>query len=181
MRCFYHPDREAVAVCRMCARGLCADCGESIGRGLACRGECAEWGRDYEGLLDEAIRNYRLRAQQQKQLDEKKRQAAAAPATSEPQVLVRAPGPTMRERAEAYREVTVSQAPRTSSSPPWNNGILLLIIGIALLIWGAFDWEESLFILLLGTGFAAYGLFRLGIGRGQRSNGTRSVSGNESR
>ena len=151
MRCFYHTEREAVAVCRMCARGLCAECGQPIGRALACRGECAEWGRDYEGLMDEAVRNYRRRTQQQKELDEKKKQSAETPAKSG-ELIVRNPGPTMRERAETFHMTKVFQ----------------LLIGLALVIWGVIHLDDSLFILIVGLVSIGSGLYFIGFNRGRR-------------
>jgi len=40
MKCFYHPDRDAVALCKSCNRGLCRDCGVEVPPGLACRARC---------------------------------------------------------------------------------------------------------------------------------------------
>jgi hypothetical protein len=42
MRCFYHPDREAVGICANCHRGLCAESAADIDAGMACRGRCEE-------------------------------------------------------------------------------------------------------------------------------------------
>lgn len=38
MHCARHPDREAVGLCRVCLRGVCADCAVDFGTGFACRG-----------------------------------------------------------------------------------------------------------------------------------------------
>jgi len=40
MRCFYHGDVEAVAVCKSCGRGICHDCYAEVGTGTACRNRC---------------------------------------------------------------------------------------------------------------------------------------------
>jgi len=40
MKCFYHPDRDAVAICKSCNRGLCPDCAVDVSPGLACRARC---------------------------------------------------------------------------------------------------------------------------------------------
>ena len=167
MRCFYHTEREAVAVCRMCARGLCAECGQPIGRALACRGECAEWGRDYEGLMDEAVRNYRRRTQQQKELDEKKKQSAETPAKSG-ELIVRNPGPTMRERAETFHMTKVAPPPSGFTSWRWNHGVFQLLIGLALVIWGVIHLDDSLFILIVGLVSIGSGLYFIGFNRGRR-------------
>ena len=42
MKCFYHPDRDAVALCKSCSRGLCSDCSADVPPGVACRGKCEE-------------------------------------------------------------------------------------------------------------------------------------------
>jgi len=38
VRCFNHNDREAIGLCRTCARGLCRDCATDLPYGLACKG-----------------------------------------------------------------------------------------------------------------------------------------------
>jgi hypothetical protein len=40
MKCFYHPDTDAVALCKSCNRGLCPACSAEVAPGLACRGRC---------------------------------------------------------------------------------------------------------------------------------------------
>jgi hypothetical protein len=40
MKCFYHPDTDAVALCKSCSRGLCPACSVEVAPGLACRGRC---------------------------------------------------------------------------------------------------------------------------------------------
>ena len=40
MKCFYHPDRDAVALCKSCGRGLCLDCCADVPPGIACLGKC---------------------------------------------------------------------------------------------------------------------------------------------
>ncbi|HEX8242269.1 MAG TPA: hypothetical protein VF541_02190 [Longimicrobium sp.] len=38
MRCFNHPERDAVGICKACQKGLCPDCIADLGHGVACRG-----------------------------------------------------------------------------------------------------------------------------------------------
>ena len=174
MRCFHHTDREAVAVCRTCGRGLCADCGEDIGRGRACRGDCAEWGRDYVGLLEESVRNYRIRAQQQKDLPKK----AEATGNSGQPVALRNPGPTMQQRAELFRTVQASSpAPPARGPWRWHNWIWHLALGLVLVARALLAPDESLFILVLGLAFLGFGLYRLGVSRGRRWEMTKTSSG----
>jgi len=40
MRCFYHGDVEAVAVCKACGHGICHDCCAEVGTSAACRNRC---------------------------------------------------------------------------------------------------------------------------------------------
>ncbi len=40
MKCYYHHDRDAVALCYWCNRGLCTGCAAEVGDRLACRGRC---------------------------------------------------------------------------------------------------------------------------------------------
>ena len=42
MRCFNHPEREAIGSCKACCKGLCSDCVADRGHGLACRGKHEE-------------------------------------------------------------------------------------------------------------------------------------------
>ena len=37
MRCFRHPELDAVGICRHCQRGLCTDCAAQVNAVLACR------------------------------------------------------------------------------------------------------------------------------------------------
>jgi hypothetical protein len=39
VRCFNHPDREAIGSCKACSKGLCSDCAVDMEHGLACRGK----------------------------------------------------------------------------------------------------------------------------------------------
>ena len=41
MRCYKHPDRDAIAVCVGCGRGICEDCAMKVGEKFYCK-ECAE-------------------------------------------------------------------------------------------------------------------------------------------
>src|SRR2546430_9416121 len=40
MKCFYHPDLDAVGICKNCGRGLCPQSLAEVEDGLACRGRC---------------------------------------------------------------------------------------------------------------------------------------------
>ena len=42
MKCFFHPENDAVGMCKSCSRGLCSDCAVEFPDGLACPGRCEE-------------------------------------------------------------------------------------------------------------------------------------------
>ncbi len=42
MKCYYHPDFNAIGICKNCHRGLCAHCVVEVENGLACRNRCEE-------------------------------------------------------------------------------------------------------------------------------------------
>ena len=40
MKCFYHPTVDAVAICKNCGKGLCAESLVDFGNGVACKNGC---------------------------------------------------------------------------------------------------------------------------------------------
>ena len=52
MNCFYHVDRPAVGICKSCSKGLCSECAIDTGKGIACKGKCAERVIEVENLID---------------------------------------------------------------------------------------------------------------------------------
>jgi hypothetical protein len=40
MKCFYHPNKDAVGICKNCNKGLCGECIVDVGNGIACKGNC---------------------------------------------------------------------------------------------------------------------------------------------
>lgn len=40
MRCFYHGDVDAVAICKWCGHGICHECCTDVGTSSACRNRC---------------------------------------------------------------------------------------------------------------------------------------------
>lgn len=42
MKCYNHPQNDAVGICKNCNKGLCSDCAVDVGGGLACRNTCEE-------------------------------------------------------------------------------------------------------------------------------------------
>jgi hypothetical protein len=42
MRCFNHPDSEAVGTCKHCFKGICRECVKDSGHGIACSLQCMD-------------------------------------------------------------------------------------------------------------------------------------------
>lgn len=42
MKCYNHPDVEAVAICRSCGRAICRDCVSEVGLSCSCKGRCEQ-------------------------------------------------------------------------------------------------------------------------------------------
>lgn len=40
MRCFNHGERDSVAICKACGRGVCPDCARATANGIACSDPC---------------------------------------------------------------------------------------------------------------------------------------------
>lgn len=40
MKCFYHPETDAVGTCKNCHRGICRGCAAERSEGIACRERC---------------------------------------------------------------------------------------------------------------------------------------------
>jgi hypothetical protein len=40
MKCFYHLQIDAVAICKNCNKGLCSDCAVELINGIACKNRC---------------------------------------------------------------------------------------------------------------------------------------------
>lgn len=53
MKCFVHPEVDAIGLCTACNRGLCGECAVDLRRGLACKGRCEH---ELRRLLD--LRDY---------------------------------------------------------------------------------------------------------------------------
>ena len=55
MKCYYHPDEQAIALCKYCQRGLCTECAAQAGDSLACKGLHEEQVRAMEALMQKNI------------------------------------------------------------------------------------------------------------------------------
>jgi hypothetical protein len=57
MKCFYHPQTDAVAICKNCGKGLCAECVSDVGHGAACKGKCESEVQGYDEMIQRVVRS----------------------------------------------------------------------------------------------------------------------------
>lgn len=58
MRCYFHGDVDAVAVCKACHRAICHDCCAEVGPSVACRNRCESDVEACDALQRRATRTY---------------------------------------------------------------------------------------------------------------------------
>ena len=58
MKCFKHPEKDAIGMCKACNKGLCADCANDLGHGLACKGEHEEMVETYNMIIERNAKVY---------------------------------------------------------------------------------------------------------------------------
>ena len=58
MRCFNHPEVEAIGVCKSCQRGFCRECAADLGHGLACMGKHEEDVNTLNSILNQSAKIY---------------------------------------------------------------------------------------------------------------------------
>jgi hypothetical protein len=51
MKCFNHPDVEAVGICKSCNKGICKECLTEVENGIACKGKCEDEVKELNSLL----------------------------------------------------------------------------------------------------------------------------------
>lgn len=144
MRCFIHREKEAIAVCRACGKGLCPECGTDTGRGLGCRGICEQEIRDYVQLIDRSIEFNKKGVGAVNVLQSERNQSA---------------------KKETSLTTTVAAHIHWTRRFRSSVGIFHCLVGIIFLGWGISNLEEFLFALFLGISFLAYGVFILVQGR----------------
>ncbi len=52
MKCFNHPEKSAVGICKSCGKGLCPDCAKELRFGLACKDSCIDRVNTINAILD---------------------------------------------------------------------------------------------------------------------------------
>jgi hypothetical protein len=65
MRCFNHPDVDAVATCKHCFKGVCKECVVDSGCGLACSLPCQDEIRSLYAMMNRSKKMYPLAARNQ--------------------------------------------------------------------------------------------------------------------
>lgn len=63
MKCYYHPDKDAVGICKSCQKGICKDCLVDFGTGIACKGKCEEEVKILNELTKSSKHSYRSTSQ----------------------------------------------------------------------------------------------------------------------
>jgi len=56
MKCFSHPEADAVASCKHCFKGVCARCARDSGAGVVCSQACEDEVRAVRGMLERSRR-----------------------------------------------------------------------------------------------------------------------------
>jgi hypothetical protein len=57
MKCFYHPQTDAVAICKNCSKGVCFECAVDVGNGVACKGKCEAEVQAVNQMIQRGIKN----------------------------------------------------------------------------------------------------------------------------
>jgi hypothetical protein len=57
MKCFYHPQIDAVATCKNCNKGLCLECVSDVGNGVACKGKCESQVQGFNEMIQRGVRS----------------------------------------------------------------------------------------------------------------------------
>lgn len=62
MKCFNHPEADAVASCKHCFKGVCARCAKDSGVGVVCSQACEDEVRAVRAMLERSRKMYPLAA-----------------------------------------------------------------------------------------------------------------------
>ena len=58
MKCFNHPQNDAVGICKNCNKGLCKDCLTEVKNGIACTATCVDEVKQLNSLIDRNKKSY---------------------------------------------------------------------------------------------------------------------------
>ena len=59
MKCFYHPQSDAVGICKNCNKGLCQECAVDVGNGIACKDSCETEVKALNEAIDKGKSSYK--------------------------------------------------------------------------------------------------------------------------
>jgi hypothetical protein len=62
MKCYHHPETDAVGICKACSRGICRACAKEAGTSISCQGQCKEKVLRLDKLIaqnEQASKNYK--------------------------------------------------------------------------------------------------------------------------
>jgi len=62
MKCFNHPEADAVAACKHCFKGVCTRCAKDSGVGVVCSQACEDEVRSVRAMLERSRKMYPLAA-----------------------------------------------------------------------------------------------------------------------
>lgn len=158
MRCFYHPEKDAVALCKSCGKGVCSDCCVDLGKGVACRGRCEEDARGIIQLIEHNV-------------DIVQRNLGSV------RVIQADPEPPVAR--DDHISATITRNMQWARRFGASLGFFHLTIGVILAGWAAFDIDRLTLPLVLGVCFIAYGTFSLV--RGRNAPATQPCAGTQTR
>ena len=58
MKCYFHPEIDAVAICKNCGKGICPECAADVENGMACRNSCEEKVKAINSLFEKSQNSY---------------------------------------------------------------------------------------------------------------------------
>jgi hypothetical protein len=58
MKCFNHPESDAVGICKNCSKGICHECAVDIGKGIACKDTCVDDVKAINALIQNNRKTY---------------------------------------------------------------------------------------------------------------------------
>jgi len=59
MKCFNHPDKDALGICKNCNKGLCRECLTEVINGIACTSTCIDEVKQIDSLINRNKLSYR--------------------------------------------------------------------------------------------------------------------------
>lgn len=62
MKCFNHPQSDAIGMCKNCQKGLCSTCVVDVGDGLACRNSCEGKVRLLNKITEKSVQTLEVNA-----------------------------------------------------------------------------------------------------------------------